>query len=200
MRHIHLEGDGKLEKSFFLMLQGGFYVECPIGTSIKEFLVDSIGIDETYLAEKISTIFLDGKCVDDIGKAVIEEGSTLALSSAMPGLAGAILKRGGPLKVMRDGISYGKEEKFLQKRKGICSIKLFNLLTEDLGPLFLKSGIYIKARDLSGLISTKSCQFLPRDATITVDGKSVDFEVLLDILKEEEDELLFFTFDVKWER
>ena len=35
---------------------------------------------------------LDGKPVDDIGSSFLHDGSTLALSAAMPGLVGATLE------------------------------------------------------------------------------------------------------------
>jgi hypothetical protein len=49
-------------------------------------LCDQFQVETDYLENRIKTIFLDGKPVDDEDKAVLKNGSTLALSAAMPGL------------------------------------------------------------------------------------------------------------------
>ena len=64
-------------------------VETPVGCSVKTMLNNTLGMDDNYVEDRIKTIFLDAKPVDDINTACINDGSVLALSGAMPGLAGA---------------------------------------------------------------------------------------------------------------
>jgi len=48
--------------------------------------VRATGLDEDYVTQRISTIFLDGKPVDDIDTLLVRDGAVLSLSAAMPGL------------------------------------------------------------------------------------------------------------------
>ena len=68
--------------------------------------------------EKIQSIMLDGKPVDDIGSAMIHDGSVLALSAAMPGLVGATLRRGGAYASFRSAITYHEPEKLARLARG----------------------------------------------------------------------------------
>ena len=90
---------------FFSFLRQGFMVETPVGCSVKTMLHNTLGMDDNYVEARIKTIFLDAKPVDDINSACINDGSVLALSGAMPGLAGATLRRGGHLASFRGSIS-----------------------------------------------------------------------------------------------
>jgi hypothetical protein len=83
-----------LVAGFFLLLQQGVKIRRRVGCSVDIFLREEIGAAPETI-EKIQSIMLDGKPVDDISSALIHDGSTLALSAAMPGLVGATLRRGG---------------------------------------------------------------------------------------------------------
>ena len=61
---------------------------------------------------------LDGKPVDDIGAALVQDGSTLALSAAMPGLVGATLRRGGAYSSFRSAITYHETGERLRAGEG----------------------------------------------------------------------------------
>ncbi|MCF8078281.1 MAG: hypothetical protein K9K88_03275 [Desulfobacterales bacterium] len=120
------------------------------GVSIRELLCGQLGIDEAYLEGRIQTIFLNGRPVDDVGTARVADGDVLSLSAAMPGLVGATLRRGGPLAAMRGTISYADSQKKEGSGKGIVTIKLFNMVARELGPGFLRRGVIVTGRDLSG--------------------------------------------------
>jgi hypothetical protein len=93
--------EDELIPRFFQLLQQGFAVKVQAGCSVKTLLCEQLGLSPEYLEERIQTIFLDGRPVDDVNSAIIEDGSTLALSAAMPGLAGATLRKGGYYAPMR---------------------------------------------------------------------------------------------------
>src|SRR5512147_510607 len=89
--HLAFIVDGALLARFFLLLQQGVKIRRRTGCSVDVFLREEIGAAPETI-EKIQSIMLDGKPVDDIGSAVVQDGSTLALSAAMPGLVGATLR------------------------------------------------------------------------------------------------------------
>jgi hypothetical protein len=139
--------------SRFLPLLGrGFTVEGAAGGSVEGFICRACGISPEYLDERVQTVFLDGKAIDDLRQARVRDGSTLALSAAMPGLAGAVLRRGGAYAAMRRQISYegaGPEE----GREAIrVKLKLFNLVAQELGPGFLSRGIRVRGGDLNDFL------------------------------------------------
>jgi hypothetical protein len=105
-------------------------------------------VSDDYLDQRIQTIFLDGKVVDNVDTAVIRQGSSLALSAAMPGLAGAVLRRGGAYAAMRSQISHKNNTVDDSAKNGTVMLKLFNIVALELGPLFLKQGIWITGKNL----------------------------------------------------
>ncbi len=92
--------------AFKALLQRGVGIPDGSGASVREFLQGTLGIDAAYVEEKLQTVFLDGHPVDDFDRAVVRPGAVLALSGAMPGLAGATMRRGGFYARMREGITH----------------------------------------------------------------------------------------------
>ena len=64
---------------------------CPL----KELLCDQIGLPAEYVENRVQAVFLNGKPVDDVDTAQVAANDTIALSAAMPGLLGAVLRKGG---------------------------------------------------------------------------------------------------------
>jgi hypothetical protein len=126
--------------------QKGFMVKAELGISIREFLRRQ-GIPDRYVEETITTLFIDGKPVDDIDAAHIKEGSTLSLSAAMPGLVGATMRRAGVYSGLRSAISYHENQELRAvgegPHEGFIRIKLFNRLLKDLVPVFFEKGVYV---------------------------------------------------------
>jgi hypothetical protein len=134
-------------------LQQGFVVTTETGRSIKDLLCQQMGIDENYLKDRIQTLFLNGMPVDDFEKAFIQDNVTLALSGAMPGLVGAVLRSGGILAPMRNTISYSGGRTPGQQHRARVKIKLFNLILKELGPLFLANGVLIPSEKFQDFMS-----------------------------------------------
>jgi hypothetical protein len=162
--------------AFFLLLQRGVTIRRRVGCSIDVFLREDIGAAPETI-EKIQSIMLDGKPVDDIGSALIHEGSVLALSAAMPGLVGATLRRGGAYSALRNAITYHEAGKAGVRGEGWVGIKLFNLMMAELGPGLLREGVFVKSADIAGLLAERSQEF-GHGCTVTIDGKSVDIGTL----------------------
>lgn len=109
-----------------------------VDCSVEAFLCDRLQVDPAYVDERISTIFLDGQPVDDIKTAVIRDGSVLALSGAMPGLVGAVMRRGSFYASFRDSITRRSENGKNGAVMGTVRVKLFNMVLKELGPHLLE--------------------------------------------------------------
>ena len=144
------------------------------GRSIRELLCGQLGIAEEYLDERIQTIFLNSKAVDDIDSTIVEDGSTLALSGPMPGLVGATFRRGGFFSGMRSNISYDNTLSNTQQSTGKIYLKLFNVVVKELGPAFLQRGVLLKGKQLQDFIS-ENFDFLKQGfASLELDGQNIE--------------------------
>jgi len=159
---------------FFPILQKGFAQKIQVGCSIKELLSDRFGLSAEYIENRIQTIFLDGKPVDDMDTAIVRDGTTLALSSAMPGVLGATLRRGGYYSRMRSQITHVEKAELPRRTDGQIIVKLFNLTIRELGPMFLERGIWVDADDLREFFRNQSHELGEGCVEATVDGSNVD--------------------------
>lgn len=146
-------------REFFPILQQGVTVNARVGCSLSKLLCDQFALGRDYVVERITTIFLDGKATDDIDTAIVKDGSTIALSAAMPGLVGATMRRGGYYSAMRSGITHTESQRSSIDRIGTIRIKLFNILLTELGPGFLRRGVIIPASELAGFLGSKTDPF-----------------------------------------
>jgi hypothetical protein len=137
---------------FFPLLQKGFELKVCLGTPIGVLLRDGLGLTDEYIETRIQTVFLDGKPVDDIDGALIRDGATLALAPAMPGLMGAMLRRGGYYAPMRSGITHRGDAAPQGTGQGRIVMKLFGMALRELGPKLLERGIEVDAGDLAQII------------------------------------------------
>ena len=171
--------------SRFLPLLGqGFTVKRPAGASVEDFLCRGCGIAPDYLRERIQTVFLNGKAIDDLAAAVVIDGSTLALSAAMPGLAGAVLRKGGAYAAMRRQISHASPGGPHASGPVSVRIKLFNLVARELGPGFLEQGVLIRGADLQDFFRRQDRGFEKIGRAADIDGRPVDFEKVPEIIPE----------------
>ena len=147
-------------------------------------------IEQDYLDNRIQTIFLNGKPVDDVNSAIVKDGSTISLSAAMPGLAGATMRRGGTLASMRSGISHVSAETSEDSCEGKVTIKFFNLISKELGPEFLNRGIIIDGKTLAGFIGSNRKIIEAGLFSAETDGVKIETEKLFNIKWEVKSELL----------
>ena len=165
---------------FFHLLQQGFMVKAKVGCTIKEMFCHQFGISPEYLEGRIQTIFLDGKAVDDAGAAMVRDGSALALSAAMPGLVGATFRKGGYLASFRSQITHAPDDLFAQRQDGNITIKIFNLLLQEMGPPFLSRGIIIRREVLGDFLRQQPTPFWAGIKTATLDGQAVALREILE--------------------
>jgi len=154
--HLRLTVKAQAVPLFFPILQKGFIQKITVGCSMMSLLSDQFGLSAEYIESRIQTIFLNGKPIDDMDTAIVRDGSILALSSAMPGVLGATLRRGGYYSRMRSQITHVEEVESPQRTDGQIIVKLFNLTIRELGPLFLQRGIWMDKEELKDFFKSQS--------------------------------------------
>lgn len=169
--------DGLL--SLLLLLQYGVLLRVQVGCSIKSLLCEQLGVSPTYVEERIKTVLLDGHAVDDVDSAIIRDGSTLAISAAMPGLVGATLRRGGQLTSLRSAVTHREAQKVWSRREGCIYLKLFNLLVPELGPILLRKGVYIGRDHFEGFLRSLPEPFWTQCKAVEVDSQPVTLDYVL---------------------
>ncbi len=136
---------------FFPLLQKGVGMRARLGIPVGAFLREGLGLSDATIEARIQTVFLDGRPVDDIEGALLREGSTLALAPAMPGLMGAMLRRGGYYAPMRSGITHRGDAVPQGSGEGFITVKLFGTALRELGPALLARGVVVDGKDLAAL-------------------------------------------------
>jgi len=179
---------------FFSILQQGFLVSAMVGCSIKSLLCDQFGVDPEYLSGRISTIFLNGRPVDNVESAIITQGDTLALSGAMPGLVGATFRKGGILSVFRSSITYENDiARIKTPVKGRITLKLFNLIVSEMGPAFLERGFWVTSLALCDFIERKKSNLHTDFNSITMNGHKIEPDALESLKGYDNQQLIHLT-------
>jgi hypothetical protein len=159
---------------FLSLFQKGILIKGKIGSSVFSFLSNECGISLDYIEERIQTLFLDGKVIDDLHTSKIKDGSVLSLSAAMPGLLGATLRKGGYFAIFRSHISIHEKGGRVQTGEATVRLKLFNLILKELGPGFLRQGTEVQKQDLHKLIKGLTETDLSGMKTVTLNGLDLD--------------------------
>ncbi|MBF0480998.1 MAG: hypothetical protein HQK81_03670 [Desulfovibrionaceae bacterium] len=133
------------------LLRRGVVVRATVNVSAMDFLVNAARFDPEYIRERIGSVFLDGRPVDDLNRAAITEGCHLALGMAAPGLAGASLNRGSPLAEFRADISYRPGQGPMQPVPGTLTLKLFNLVARETAASILRLGFAVPGEALDSV-------------------------------------------------
>ena len=138
------------------LLQAGVALSAPAGLSLRAFMREVLGFPDDYIEGTVSTVFLDGKPVDDIDAARIEEGSLVALSAAMPGLVGAVMRRNSPYASFREAITWiGTRGESEAAAGQACRLRLrlFNSVMRDRGPEILARGVMLEAGEAGRILA-----------------------------------------------
>lgn len=163
---------------FGALLQRGVAVPATTGVSVAAFLTEQLRVDPGTIANRISTVFLDGSVVDCLERAVLRPGSVLALSAAMPGLVGATLRRGGFYASMRADITRADDAPVAAEPcAGTIQLKLFNLLIAELGPLVLARGLLVSPAEARAALPPGHPTALPASTERILLRVSLDPEV-----------------------
>ncbi len=167
--HLRLIIERDCVPRFFQLLQRGVTIRTRVGCSINVFLSKELEVGPEILG-KIQSVFLDGSPVDDLDSAMIKDGSTLALSAAMPGLVGATMRRGGAYSSFRNTITYHENDAQCVSGEGSVQVKLFNLLMAELGPGLLRKGVFVNSSDLREFLDGQPADFWRGCKQVFLDG------------------------------
>jgi hypothetical protein len=174
---------------FSTLLQSGFYLEAPQGIQLGELLFTLPGFTEEYVKSRIETIFLDGLPVDELEQQLFGEELVIALSAAMPGLAGAIFRKGGVHASLRTETAAQAVQSATATAIRI-RIKLFNVIAAQRGADVLCKGCEIMTADLLKYLAYRPA-LLAGITTITMNDTPCETQELLAILHQEERIQLF---------
>jgi hypothetical protein len=177
--NLSLTAEPVLFEKFLQLLQKGVKVTARVGSTVRSFLCDDLGVSPEYVDKRIQTLFLNGKAIDNPDTALLKEDSTLALSAAMPGLLGATLRKGSHYARMRNEISYQEQSEGVPVHEGFVLLKLFNLLSSEIGPTVLARGIWLKGEDLNQFLKELPDALVGMCAEARVDGQAVKLKSLL---------------------
>lgn len=180
--HLALTMSGGAVSRFFPILGEGLLVKGPGGESVEGFLQKAVGVSPVYLKDRVQTVFLDGRALDDFSTAVVGDRAILALSAAMPGLAGAVLRRGGFYAAMRRQISHEAGGAAAASTQITVTLKLFNLVARDLGPGLLERGILVSGSQLRDFIVRQGRWIWTACTAATADGKPLDAAEVVRVL------------------
>jgi len=184
VRELFLTVEPRILPIFFQFLQDGFLLEARVGCSIREFLRDRCRLARETIADRISTVFLDGMPVDDLDRAFVKNNSTLALSGAMPGLVGAVMRSNSPLRSFRSSITHGGDEgskqQQQQQQQGLVRLKLFNTVMSELAPRFLREGILLRPLVVKDFLAKQPEDCRSGFKEILLDREPIDKGLLLD--------------------
>jgi hypothetical protein len=156
--------------SFFGLLRSGFTTHVMVGCNLQDMLSHQLGIAENYLQNRVQTIFLNNSPVDDTAAAIVADGATISLSAAMPGLNGAVMRRGGLLASLRHSISHHPGNVCIEPRRGKIKLKLFNLIAKEIGPDFLAGGIVVKGEALADVFALQTPRFWQSVKYVEIDS------------------------------
>ena len=173
-QHLRLIVETTMISRFLQLAERGFRLKIEASLSIRELLCQHLGISEDYVDNRIQTIFLDGKPVDDVDTASVQNGSKLALSAAMPGLVGITFRKGGFYAALRETISYTKTENPITKGAGEIILKLFNMVAKELGPELLAKGIRIDGNAFQNFVLRNSADLKTACASIHLNDVEID--------------------------
>ncbi|GAM11452.1 hypothetical protein OR1_03768 [Geobacter sp. OR-1] len=164
--------------AFYPLLQQGVRVGCRVGCRLGELLSDQWGISPEYVAQRVTTIFLNSRAIDDVHTALVGPDAVIALSGAMPGLVGATMRRGGYYAAMRGAMTHHEETGTGGCTEAVVRVKLFNLLLGELGPGFLERGILLTGTELFDFFRDQGPEFRRGCRSARLNGLAIDPETL----------------------
>lgn len=157
---------------FTTLLQSGIYLYTAQGTKISTLLTALPGFSREYMEQRLETVFLDGLPVDDLEQALFGAEAVLALSAVMPGLAGAIFRKGGIHAPLRTASAAVSSQRHTSKAPVTVRLKLFNTIAVERGIMILATGCQLRSSSLSNFLAPRP----PLLATIqqmTVNGHTI---------------------------
>ena len=185
MRQISFTVTADVLSRFTTLLQSGIYLEAPQGTSISGLLTTLPEFTEEYARQRIQTIFLNGLPADHLHQELFGTEAVLALSAAMPGLAGAIFRKGGVHASLRTETAGELSETNTNDQPIRVRLKLFNMIAVERGVPILNNGCVIMASSLGKFLAYRP-PLLAAISKSTMNGEELAPPTLASQLQSEE--------------
>jgi hypothetical protein len=167
------------------VFQTGVTLVTPASTSIGVFLDRLPGFTPEYVNDRVQTIFLNGSAMDDLEAPLSGNRPVLALSAAMPGLAGAIFRRNSMHAALRSARTQDplptKQEETIT-----VTLKLFNMIAREKGAEILANGVGFTGAQLSAFF-TDHPALVASIIHACLDGRAIDREELVQRLHKLDD-------------
>ncbi len=169
---------------FTTVLQSGIELKSRAGIPMGRFLNELPGFTADYIGDVVQTIFLNGTAIDDLTTPLEGHNPILALSAAMPGLAGAIFRKNSFHSALRTDT---KKTDSVDKQQGnlTVTLKLFNSIAQERGLELLKKGVWIKTKPALVFFSKRE-SLLQKINTIEFEKKTIDTATFLSLLSQSE--------------
>ncbi len=150
---IKLKLEIGLPKLFFPLIEKGVKISLDEDMTAMAFLSDRLGLSSSYIDERVQTVFINSRPVDNLKSAMVTHNCIVALSAAMPGLLGATMRKGGRYAAFRTEISHNSNGERTGAQKGRVTLKMFNLLLREIGPGLFKMGVIIQWKELLQILT-----------------------------------------------
>jgi len=179
--HCHITIQARTEDvpRFTSLLQAGILLPVRRGSSIGAFLGALPGFTAEYITEQVQTIFLDGTATDDMETPIDGTTPVLAISAAMPGLAGAIFRRNSLHAALRTVKPHNKAS--TADENVTVTLKLFNAIARDRGEKLLRQGVHMKAKNFAQFLDNRA-PLLSLLTGVAVEGTAIPSSKLIEIL------------------
>jgi hypothetical protein len=189
-RRIDLVLDPRGSRRFLGLVSEGIGVAAPAGCDLDTFFFRCLGLDPDYAANRVRTVFLNGRPVDDTSRAVLAPGDEVALSTAMPGLVGICMRRDSPIKSFRRDITHdpaaGTARTPGQGGTIPVTVRLFNFIAAEAGPSLLAHVVYLAGERLARVLADGASIL-----GAALDGKACDAGFLSALARQAGEKLFF---------
>ncbi len=183
---LSLEVEPDLPRIFYPLLEQGITIRGTVGCTVQNFLEVVMKLDQQYIRERIQTIFLNFRPVDDLRTAILMDGSHVALSTAMPGLLGATMRKSGRYAAFRSEITQKREEVSCSETQGSVIVKMFNMVAGEIGPKVLKNGFFTDSKKLKDIFQANSAVMADKVHLALLNKKQVETGTLPALLPNSE--------------
>lgn len=163
---------------FASLFQHGILYPVEGPTSAWPFLLALPGFTANYLEQAVQTVFINGVAADSL-KDDLAAGTTVALSAAMPGLAGAIFRRQGAHGSLRSQPNRPAPEPNAIPARGYITLKLFNSIATDRVRDLMTAGVRVRGQALLEFANRRSDLF-QTPGILTLDGRPASLAQVLD--------------------
>ncbi len=170
--------------AFSSLLQGGFFFHTRRGITLNEMLCSLPGFDQDYINGRIQTIFIDGLPADHLNQTLIGTSAVIAISAAMPGLAGAIFRKNG----VHASLRTSQESMQTISRNNdtdtplLIQLKLFNIIAEEKSEQILRTGCTLSGSSLGKFFNYR-LPLLTHIENCMFNGKKTSMEQLRPLLQ-----------------